>query len=142
MRYIGRLAPDRQEHRIGLGAALCRAGQYREAIESLGRADRLDKGSPAVLAFLAMAHHQLGQRAQARADLARLRELLEQPNWGASSERLLGGRCRPYTALGLPMADRGTVARLVVFWDSSSSTCATTSSAQPQENVTPEPPWP
>ena len=76
-----RLAPDRQGYRIGLGAALYRAGRYQEAIETLGAADRLDRGSPAVLAFLAMAHHRLGQREQARAVLARLREILDQPRW-------------------------------------------------------------
>src|SRR5262249_26473627 len=37
-----RLAPDRQEYRIGKGAALYRAGRCREAIETLERADRLD----------------------------------------------------------------------------------------------------
>ena len=37
-----------------------RAGRCREAVETLERADRLDTGSPTVLAFLAMAHHQLG----------------------------------------------------------------------------------
>jgi WD40 repeat protein len=68
-----RLTPDRPEYRNGLGAALYRAGRYREAVETLGTADPLNKGSPAVLAFLAMAHHQLGQREKARTALARLR---------------------------------------------------------------------
>ena len=42
-----RLAPNREGFRDGLGAALYRAGRYREAIETLGKANRLDKGSPA-----------------------------------------------------------------------------------------------
>jgi hypothetical protein len=42
-------------------------------------ADRPDTVSPAVLAFLALARHQLGQREQARADLSRLRELVKKP---------------------------------------------------------------
>jgi hypothetical protein len=81
-----RLAPDRQEYRLGLGAALYRAGHYREAIETLEKADRLKKDSPAVLAFLALAHHRLGQYALARADLGRLRELMKQPEQARNEE--------------------------------------------------------
>jgi WD40 repeat protein/serine/threonine protein kinase len=80
------LAPDRQEYRLGLGAALYRAGRYREALETLGKAHRPDTGSPATLAFLATAHHQLGQHERARAALARLRQLLDQPRWAKDAE--------------------------------------------------------
>jgi WD40 repeat protein len=73
-----RLAPDRPEYRIGLGAALYRGGRYQEAIDILGAADQPDGSSPAALAFLAMTHHQLGQEEQARAVLARLRQGLDQ----------------------------------------------------------------
>jgi hypothetical protein len=83
-----RLAPERENHRIGLGAALYRSKRYREAIETLSAVDRLGKSSPAVLAFLAMAHHQLEQREQARSALARLRELLNQPRWKKDAEAL------------------------------------------------------
>jgi predicted Zn-dependent protease len=83
-----RLAPDRQEYRISLGAALYRAGRYREAIETLGKADRLDKSSPAALAFLAMAHHRQGQREQARANLAHLHKLFDQPRGMKDAEAL------------------------------------------------------
>jgi WD40 repeat protein len=83
-----RLAPDRQEYRTGLGAALYRAGRYREAIETLGRADRLDEDSPTRLAFLAMAHHRLGQREQARANFDHLHRLLDQPREMKDSEAL------------------------------------------------------
>ena len=75
-----RLAPDRQDYRTGQGAALYRAGRSREAIETLEAANGPDTGSPAVLAFLSMAHHRLGQRDQARADFARLRKLLDGPD--------------------------------------------------------------
>jgi Tol biopolymer transport system component len=75
-----RLRPDGPGYRLGLGAALYRAGRYQEAIETLRRGDRPDTGSPAALAFLAMAHHQLGQREQARAVLGRLRALFDQPH--------------------------------------------------------------
>jgi WD40 repeat protein len=81
-----RLAPDRQEYRLGLGAALYRAGRYQEAIETLKRADRPDTSSPAVLAFLALAHHQLGEREPARADLGRLRALVKQPEQARNEE--------------------------------------------------------
>ena len=83
-----RLASDRHEYRIGLGAALYRAGRYREAIDTMGTADRSDEGSPAALAFRALAHHQLEQHAQAKADLARLREILNQPRWSKDAEAL------------------------------------------------------
>jgi dipeptidyl aminopeptidase/acylaminoacyl peptidase len=83
-----RLAPDRQAYRTGLGAALYRAGRYREAIETLGKADRPDQGAPAALAFLVMAHHRLGQYEQARAVLAHLRELVDQPRWAKDAETL------------------------------------------------------
>jgi Flp pilus assembly protein TadD len=83
-----RLAPDRQEYRHGLGAALYRAGRYREAVETMGKAGRLDTGSPAALAFLAMAHHRLGQREQARAALARLGQSLDQPRGSKDAETL------------------------------------------------------
>jgi WD40 repeat protein/serine/threonine protein kinase len=73
------LAPDRPGYRTGLGAALYRAGRYREAIETLAGADRLDKDSPARQAFLAMAHRRLGQHEQARALLVHLRQVLDQP---------------------------------------------------------------
>jgi tetratricopeptide (TPR) repeat protein len=82
------LAPDRENYRIGLGAALYRDRRYREAIESLEKADRLDQSSPAGLAFLAMAHHRLGQREQARAVLARLRRILDQPRGATAAETL------------------------------------------------------
>jgi hypothetical protein len=83
-----RLAPDRQGYRLGLGAALYRAGRYREAVKTLGATDRLDKDSPARLAFLAMAHHQFGQREQARANLAHLHKLLDQPRGMKDAEAL------------------------------------------------------
>jgi hypothetical protein len=74
-----RLAPDRQEYRISLGAALYRARRCHEAIETLEKADRLDKSSPAALAFQAMAYHRLGQHERARAFLVRLRQLVDEP---------------------------------------------------------------
>jgi WD40 repeat protein len=83
-----RIDRDRHEYRIGLGAALYRVGRYREATETLAEANRPDEDSPARLAFLAMTHHRLGQREQARAALARLREILDQSRWTRDAEIL------------------------------------------------------
>jgi WD40 repeat protein len=83
-----RLLPGKGKYMTTLGAAYYRAGHFRETIEILEKADRLDKDSPAALAFLAMAHHQLGQREQAQSDLARLRQILDQPRWAKDAETL------------------------------------------------------
>jgi tetratricopeptide (TPR) repeat protein len=83
-----RLAPDRARYRLGLGAALYRAGRYREAIKNLEGADRLDHGCSEALAFLAMAHHRLGEQEQARAVLARLIEIIDQPRGPKDVETL------------------------------------------------------
>jgi WD40 repeat protein/serine/threonine protein kinase/Flp pilus assembly protein TadD len=52
----------------GLGAALCRAGRYQEAIDRLHEATsaRGDRGVPQDWVFLAMAHHRLGNACEAR----------------------------------------------------------------------------
>jgi Flp pilus assembly protein TadD len=71
-----------------LGAAYYRAGHNRETVETLEKADRLDKDSPAALAFLAMAQHRLGQHDQARAVLVRLRMLFDQPHRAKDAEAL------------------------------------------------------
>jgi hypothetical protein len=50
-----------------------------EALATLTRSNALNKGKmPADLAFLAMAHQRLGQTAEARALLDRLRDLMRQ----------------------------------------------------------------
>jgi len=83
-----RLLPGKGKYMTTLAAAYYRAGHHRETIETLQKADRLDTDSPAALAFLAMAHHRLGQHDQARADLARLREILDQPRETKDAETL------------------------------------------------------
>ncbi len=67
-----RLLPGKGTFMTTLGAARYRAGNFREAIEILEKVERLDNNSPTTLAFLAMAHHRIGQEVQARAVLARL----------------------------------------------------------------------
>jgi hypothetical protein len=83
--------------RTVLGIAQYRLGRYREALESLQRAQAehtaLAKSSPSLLSFpsgelppwnyavMAMAHFQLGEQDQARALLGRLREVMNDPYW-------------------------------------------------------------
>jgi hypothetical protein len=69
-----------------LGIAQYRAGLVPEALATLTRSNALNEGKkPEDLAFLAMAHQRLGQPAEARAILARLRDLMRQ-------ERFVGGQ--------------------------------------------------
>jgi WD40 repeat protein len=70
------LFPRCGSHRMTLGMALYRNGQYREAMETLQRAYELNKQQetkviPIVLAFLAMTHFRLDQMEQARETLRR-----------------------------------------------------------------------
>ena len=79
-----RLVPDFDTFLSTLGVAQYRVGKYREAVATLEQADRLKKDlrespDPPDLAFLALAHHRLGQTDQARTALSRLRESMKQP---------------------------------------------------------------
>jgi WD40 repeat protein len=66
--------------------ACYRLGKYHAALETLAECTQLRKApDPYDLAFLAMAHHQLGQRQQAQAAFARLREVMGQPQWAADA---------------------------------------------------------
>jgi hypothetical protein len=78
------LAPKPDIYLATLGAAQYRVGQYREALATLTKGDPL--GTPTVPAFLALTHHQLGQKDQARTALARLRQSLKEPRWANSEE--------------------------------------------------------
>jgi tetratricopeptide (TPR) repeat protein len=86
-----RLAPEQGAARTTLGMAQYRAEKFQEAADTLTRADQLNQGVPANLAFLAMAQHQLGRDGEARDTLARLREILKRPEWvnDATSQALL-----------------------------------------------------
>jgi WD40 repeat protein len=75
-----RLAPQRPEFLNTLGVALYRVGKYREAVDTLLRAQSLRPEAERDLeawdlAFLAMSYHRLGQADRARDYLARLRRL-------------------------------------------------------------------
>jgi WD40 repeat protein len=80
-----RLVPENASYVTTLGMAQYRTADYPKAIETLTRASQLNAASgaahPADLAFLAMAHHQLGQRDQAKQALRQLREVMHQPQW-------------------------------------------------------------
>jgi WD40 repeat protein/serine/threonine protein kinase len=67
-----RLRPGEARYRTAVGAAEYRAGNYRGARTTLAGAEPL---TPAGLAFLAMAEQRLGRHEQARAALARLRQV-------------------------------------------------------------------
>jgi tetratricopeptide (TPR) repeat protein len=65
-----RLAPENSTYVKTLGVALYRVGRYAQALEALRRATALDAAknhgpTPTELAFLAMAHWQLGDKPQA-----------------------------------------------------------------------------
>jgi WD40 repeat protein len=79
-----------------LGVAQYRAGQYEEALRTLIESDKLNadpiKGSlPEDLAFLAMAHYQLGHTKEARSRLRRLQETMKRSdlNDRAQAQRFL-----------------------------------------------------
>jgi tetratricopeptide (TPR) repeat protein len=85
------LSPENGMFLNTLGVARYRAGKYAEAVETLTRADALNArafgGSlPADVAFLAMAHHQLGHVEQAGKFLEQLRQAIETDRWKADAE--------------------------------------------------------
>jgi hypothetical protein len=74
-----------------LGVAQYRAERYREAVATLTQSDRLNSegaigAQPADLAFLALAHHRLGEHDRARTALDRLRALMKQPSLDGNTE--------------------------------------------------------
>ena len=69
-----------------LGVAQYRAGHFKEALETLERSVKLNSKAsgalnPADVAFIAMAHHQLGHPDEARKHLETLRDLLTWDQW-------------------------------------------------------------
>jgi hypothetical protein len=86
-----RLQPENESYLNTLGVAQYRTGKYAEALATLTRSEPLNaqeyKGSvPADLAFLTMAHFQLGQKEQAAGALARLRERMKDPRWANDAD--------------------------------------------------------
>jgi tetratricopeptide (TPR) repeat protein len=85
-----RLAPGDGSILNTLGVARYRLGDYPKALETLEQSEKLNAmqigTQPADLAFLAMAHQQLGHKEQARDMLGRLQEVLKQPAWEKNAE--------------------------------------------------------
>jgi WD40 repeat protein/serine/threonine protein kinase len=86
-----RLAPSNGQYLTTLGVAQYRNGKYLEALASLTQAEPPNakgyKGPyPGDLAFLAMAHQQLGHKEEAAKDLARLRAVMQTPRWVNDAE--------------------------------------------------------
>jgi Flp pilus assembly protein TadD len=79
-------APEDGRYQTALGIAQYRTGQYQEALTTLKQLDQRGIHTPEALAFLAMAQHQLGQKEQAKATLARLRETVTKPRWAKNAE--------------------------------------------------------
>jgi tetratricopeptide (TPR) repeat protein len=83
-------APGNGEFLNTLGVARYRVGDYANALQTLKQSEKLNwtmKGPhPADVAFLAMAQHQLGKKDEAKATLARVREIMKQPGWAKDAE--------------------------------------------------------
>jgi tetratricopeptide (TPR) repeat protein len=108
------LAPQLARYQTTLGAAQYRAGDYKQALKTLlkaeqlhaataavlalpptlytpaltalGQTEQLREAIPANLAFLTMTQHQLGQKEQATASLARLREATQKLEMSKNEE--------------------------------------------------------
>jgi dipeptidyl aminopeptidase/acylaminoacyl peptidase len=77
-----RLAPGDGNILNTLGVAQYRMGVHAEALETLEQSAKLNAAQgpyPSDLAFLAMAEQQLGHKEQAKATLARLRKVMNEP---------------------------------------------------------------
>jgi uncharacterized protein HemY len=85
------LEPENCELLNTLGVAYYRVGNYEKALDVLVRSDKInalkDNGSrPADLAFLAMAHQQLGHAQEAEAKLRLLRERMKDPRFAQDAQ--------------------------------------------------------
>jgi hypothetical protein len=88
-----RVGPENGLYLNTLGVARYRARQYREALTDVNRSLKLNAAqfggqTPADLAFVAMGQHRLGQAAESRATLARLREVMKNRRWSADKESI------------------------------------------------------
>lgn len=108
-----RLAPQLVGYQTTLAMAQYRAGQYREALDTLSRLEAKRFVSPITLALQAMTHYRLGQIVDSTADLVeklrlepvvttaavrheraqaclvRMRQLLKSPAWAKNAEAAL-----------------------------------------------------
>jgi WD40 repeat protein len=74
-------APQDGQYRIALAVAQYRLGRFQKAryAEALATLARCDPTQATTLAFLAMTEHRVGRTEQARTTLARLRQIMKQP---------------------------------------------------------------
>ena len=83
------MEPDDVAYRNTLGVAQYRVGLFEDALATFTRSEILNGAIPGDVAFIAMAHHQLGHADEARAALKRLRALMNDPKH-ANDERSRG----------------------------------------------------
>jgi WD40 repeat protein len=81
-----RKGPDTGVFRTTLGVAQYRAGRWQESLDTLTKADAGREPSPAVLAFLAMAHHRLGHAGEAQTHLTSLQKAVTLPQNAANND--------------------------------------------------------
>jgi serine/threonine protein kinase/tetratricopeptide (TPR) repeat protein len=85
-----RIKPEDGNYLNTLGVAQYRVGQFAEALATLNRSVTLNvvdgAPEPVDVAFLAMTHHALGNADSAKAFLAQMRELANQPRWHTNAE--------------------------------------------------------
>ena len=99
-----RLAPENGTYSKTLGVALYRVGRYEQALEALRRATALDTAknggpTPTELAFLAMAHWQLGDKPQARSWYDKAVQWMDKNQ--TKDEELIGFRAEAAALLGV-----------------------------------------
>ena len=83
-----RQEPENGSYLNALGIAQYRTGLVAEALASLTRSNDLNhQKEPGDLAFLALTQHRLGQSGKAHHTLARLREVMKDPQWAGSCRR-------------------------------------------------------
>jgi hypothetical protein len=88
MKAANGLAPDNASYRIALGVARYRLGKFQKERypEAQATLTQCEPSHPTTLAFLAMTQQLLGEKEQARATLARLREIIKKPEWASNAE--------------------------------------------------------
>jgi hypothetical protein len=81
-----RLDAQNAAYRATLGMTQYRLGKHAEAVETLRQPSQDRAPTPASLAFLAMAHYQVGKKDKAADYLMRLRELMKDTHWAKDEE--------------------------------------------------------
>jgi hypothetical protein len=87
-------APDNEQYRLALGVAQYRLGKFQKERypDALATLAPCDQQQPLTLAFLALTQKQLGQQEQARTTLARLRDVMKDPQRARNADAEAGLR--------------------------------------------------